>query len=100
MAGRECCRGGSPCFAHGRSQADTFVEYPVGEALELLELQQKNVKNLISELQISKGRFPFCFVGSHGPVIDYFKDQRNTSQVNIARIHNFGVEQRKKGLLK
>jgi hypothetical protein len=49
----------------------------------LLELQLKNSKLLINELHA---------------IIDYFKDQRNTSQVNIARIHNFGVDQRKRGL--
>jgi hypothetical protein len=43
---------------------------------------------------------PPSFLTASAAVVDYFKDQRNTSQVNIARIHNFGVEQRKRGLLK
>lgn len=70
-------------FCIGPAQADTFVEYSVDEAIGLLEVQLKNTKALINELAV---------------IIDYFKDQRNTSQVNIARIHNFGVDQRKRGL--
>jgi hypothetical protein len=47
-------------FLFGR-QADTFVEYPVGEALELLEVQHANVKKTIADLNISESTAPRPF---------------------------------------
>lgn len=89
---------------HRDLQADTFVEYSVDDAVGLLELQLKNANHLISELHLSmhNQRDTLVVLPSHQSispthtVIDYFKDQRNTTQVNIARIHNFGVDLRKR----
>ena len=61
--------------------ADTMVEYPLDEAHALLTKQVERVKETTKQLADD---------------IDYVKDNINTTRVNLARCHNWGVEQRRK----
>jgi prefoldin subunit 5 len=60
--------------------ADTFVEYPLAEAKELLTNQLKTTKEVVAK---------------HDSDLEFLKDQINITSVNNARVHNYLVQQRK-----
>eukprot|EP01068_Selenidium_serpulae_P017299 Selendium_serpulae@DN636_c0_g1_i1.p1 len=59
--------------------AKVMLEYPLGEAQELLK------KNLESAFET---------LGTLESTLEYLRKQVTTCQVNIARVHNFGVSKR------
>jgi hypothetical protein len=72
--------GGVTDTTHNTTQANVMVEYTFEEAIALLT---KNVDNCRANLRtIEKD-------------LDFIKDQITTTEVNIARIFNFDVKQRR-----
>eukprot|EP01029_Cantina_marsupialis_P027746 TRINITY_DN773342_c0_g1_i1.p1 TRINITY_DN773342_c0_g1~~TRINITY_DN773342_c0_g1_i1.p1 ORF type:complete len:190 (-),score=57.37 TRINITY_DN773342_c0_g1_i1:126-695(-) len=63
--------------------ANVMVEYSYSEAKEMLETNLVKAKAKLDEHQRS---------------LDFVRDQTNTTRVNVARIYNFDVVSRKKGL--
>ena len=57
-----------------------MLEYPVGEARELLFTNLRNAEKNIEELSGE---------------LEFVKDQITTSEVNMARVYNWGVQKRK-----
>jgi hypothetical protein len=58
-----------------------MLEYPIEEAKQLLS---RNLNNATTNMQ------SLC------EDLDYLKDQITTSEVNIARVHNYKIEQTRK----
>ena len=58
-----------------------MVEYELDEAHALLTKQVEHVKQTTKKLNED---------------LDFVKDQLNTTRVNLARVHNWGMEQRRK----
>eukprot|EP01023_Acetabularia_acetabulum_P037263 TRINITY_DN352_c0_g2_i1.p2 TRINITY_DN352_c0_g2~~TRINITY_DN352_c0_g2_i1.p2 ORF type:complete len:177 (-),score=17.19 TRINITY_DN352_c0_g2_i1:1341-1871(-) len=61
--------------------ANVMLEYPLEEAKQVLESNSQNCRTSLD---------------SNRKELDRVKDAITTSEVNIARIHNFGVEKKKK----
>mmetsp|Transcript_6829 Transcript_6829/g.20208 ORF Transcript_6829/g.20208 Transcript_6829/m.20208 type:complete len:189 (-) Transcript_6829:165-731(-) len=61
--------------------ANVMLEYPLDEAIELLQTNLSNAQKTLEEV---KGD------------IGFLKDQMTTSEVNIARVFNWDVRERKK----
>ena len=59
------------------TQANVMLEYPIEEAKALLATNLANAKGNLKSLVID---------------LDFLKDQITTSEVNIARVHNYKVE--------
>lgn len=61
--------------------ANCMLEYSLEEAVELLQTNEKNAKTTLKSLEEDMA---------------FLRDQITTTEVNIARTHNFGVKQRQK----
>jgi prefoldin subunit 5 len=58
-----------------------MVEYPFDEAIELLQNNLQTATELLAETNED---------------LAFLKDQKTTTEVNISRMHNFGVKMRAK----
>merc|ERR1719203_2668713 len=61
--------------------ANCMLEYTLEEAVELLSTNEANAKTMLKSLDEDMA---------------FLRDQITTTEVNIARTHNFGVKQRQK----
>ncbi|VDM64068.1 unnamed protein product [Angiostrongylus costaricensis] len=61
--------------------ANVMVEYELDKARELLEKNRSSVQKVVDELTAE---------------LAYVKDQITTTEVNIAHVHNYGVNKRKR----
>jgi prefoldin subunit 5 len=61
--------------------ADVMVEYSFDEAIELLNKNLEMAKQMLDEVTED---------------LAFIKDQKTTTEVNISRVHNFGVKMRAK----
>lgn len=58
-----------------------MLEYPIGEATELLQSNLLSAETLLSQVQND---------------LDTIKDQTTTLEVDMARVYNWDVQQRRK----